>query len=200
MSRVGKQPIPIPTGVTVQVAGGQVDVKGAKGSLSWGFPASVQVAYDVSAKRVQVTRAGDTRQDRADHGLTRALIANMVKGVSDGFEKRLQIYGTGYNCKLAGHMLHLNVGFSGRRRGLGSQFEIPVPPGVEVVVEKDAARGETDPAQILIRGCDKQAVGEFAAEVRAIRKTEPYKGKGIRYQGEYVRRKQGKTLTGGGGG
>jgi large subunit ribosomal protein L6 len=130
--------------------------------------------------------------------LTRALVNNMVKGVSEGFQKRLLIYGTGYNCKLVGKKLHLNVGYSGRRRGSGAQFEISVPDGIEVVVEKDAARGETDPASMVIRGCDKQKVGQFAAEVRAVRKTEPYKGKGIRYEGEVVRRKQGKALTSGG--
>jgi large subunit ribosomal protein L6 len=92
--------------------------------------------------------------------------------------------------------LHLNIGYSGRRRGVGSQFELPVPQGLEVVVEKDAARGEQEPAQFVIRGFDKQQVGQFAAEIRALRKTEPYKGKGIRYEGEHVRRKQGKALTG----
>jgi large subunit ribosomal protein L6 len=107
----------------------------------------------------------------------------------------MEIYGTGYNCKLVGQTLHLNVGFSGRRRGVGSQFELPVPKGIEVVVEKDAARGDSEPAQFVIRGCDKQCVGQFAAEIHSLRKTEPYKGKGIRYQGEHVRRKQGKALT-----
>jgi large subunit ribosomal protein L6 len=119
-----------------------------------------------------------------------------VEGVTRGFEKRLLIFGTGYNTKLEGKTLHLNVGFMGRNRGHGSQFELPVPAGVEVVVEATAARGDNDPAKILIRGADKQAVGQFAAEVRGLRKTEPYKGKGIRYENEQVKRKQGKTQAG----
>jgi len=154
------------------------------------------VTYDEAARQVTVTRRNDAKQSRASHGLTRALIHNMVKGVSDGFEKRLLIYGTGYGCKLQGKTVQLNVGFSGRRRGLGAQFELPVPEGVEVVVERDLARGDTEPASMLIRGVDKQKVGQFAAEIRTLRKTEPYKGKGIRYEGEQVRRKQGKALTG----
>jgi large subunit ribosomal protein L6 len=154
------------------------------------------VVYDEGSKLISVTRRDDAKQSRADHGLTRALVNNMVKGVSEGFEKRLLVYGTGYNCKLQGQTLHLNVGFSGRRRGVGSQFELPVPKGLEVVVEREAARGDSDPASLVIRGCDKQQVGQFAAEVRALRKSEPYNGKGIRYRDERVRRKQGKALAG----
>lgn len=197
MSRVGKTPVPIPSGVTVKVAGSEVSVSGSKGNLSWRFPPTAKVAVDDDAKCVNVTRTDDSKQSRANHGLTRALVANMVKGVSEGFQKRLLIYGTGYNCKLQGKTLHLNVGYSGRRRGLGSQFELNVPDGVEVVVEKDAARGDTDPASLVIKGADRQKVGQFAAEIRSLRKTEPYKGKGIRYDDEVVRRKQGKALAGG---
>ncbi len=195
MSRIGKQPVPIPAGVTVQVAGGEVSVSGPKGSNSWRYPSNAGVTLDETAKCVNVTRLDDSKQARANHGLTRALIANMVKGVFEGFERRLQIYGTGYNCKLAGRTLHLNVGFTGRRRGLGSQFELTVPDGLEIVVEREAARGETDPAQLVVRGFDKQLVGQFAAEIHSLRKTEPYKGKGIRYEGEHIKRKQGKALT-----
>ena len=198
MSRVGVKLIPVPSAVTVQVSGRTVSVSGPKGKSSWEYPVNARVAYDDRGRSISVNRADDSKQSRANHGLTRALIANMVHGVSEGFSRRLQIYGTGYNCKLEGKTLHLNVGYSGRSEGRASQFQIPVPPGVEVVVETPAARGDNEPAQLLIRGCDKQQVGQFAAEVRAIRKTEPYKGKGIRYEGEHVRRKQGKTLTGGG--
>ena len=197
MSRIGKKPIEVPSGVTVKVTGREVTVTGPKGSSSWAHPDSAAVRYDDAARTLTVTRKNDAKQSRANHGLTRALINNMVAGVSKGFERRLLIYGTGYNCKLQGKDLHLNVGFMGRRRGLGSQFELPVPAGIEVVVEKDAARGDNDPASLLIRGFDKQVVGQFAAEIRALRKTEPYNGKGIRYDDEVVRRKQGKTLTGG---
>ena len=198
MSRVGKQPITVPDGVVVKLAGREVSVKGPKGQLTWQHPFTAKVAYDEGAKTLAVTRLDDSKQSRANHGLTRALIANMVTGVSTGYEKRLEIYGTGYNCKLQGRTLHLNVGFMGRRRGIGSQFELTVPDGVEVVVEREAARGDTEPAQLAIKGFDKQAVGEFAAEIRALRKTEPYKGKGIRYRGEHVKRKQGKALAGSG--
>ena len=196
MSRIGKQPVPVPSGVTVKVAGREVTASGPKGSLAWVHPPTISVAYDSASAAVNVTRIDDSKHGRATHGLTRALIANMVTGVSAGFEKRLLIYGTGYNCKLAGGKLQLNVGFSGRRRGIGSQFELAVPDGVEIVVEREAARGDTDPASLVVRGIDKQKVGQFAAEIRALRKTEPYKAKGIRYEGEHIRRKQGKALTG----
>ncbi len=198
MSRVGKQPIAVPGGVSVKTSGRQISVKGPKGELSIEYPATAEVVFDEAAKSINVTRVNDAKQSRANHGLTRALIANMVTGVSEGFKKELEIYGTGYNCKLQGKVLHLNIGYMGRRRGLGSQFELQVPDGVEVVVEKEAARGDTDPAKLTIQGCDKQSVGQFASEIRALRKTEPYKGKGIRYAGEYVKRKQGKALAGGG--
>ncbi len=197
MSRLGKKPISVPSGVSVKVAAGQVAVTGPKGTSTWRTPSNARVVFDEGAKLISVERADDSKVARANQGLTRSLVANMVQGVHTGFEKRLQIYGTGYNCKLQGQTLHLNVGFSGRRRGIGSQFELPVPKGVEVTVEREAARGETEPAQFVIRGSDKQVVGQFAAEIRALRKTEPYKGKGIRYEGEVVRRKQGKALTGG---
>lgn len=198
MSRVGKTPVPIPSGVTVKTAGGEISVTGPKGAMSIKAPGATTIAIDDDAKQVNVGRTDDRKQSRANHGLTRALIANMIRGVTDGFEKRLLVFGTGYNCKLQGKILHLNVGFMGRRRGLGSQFELNVPDGVEVVVEKEAARGDTDPASLLIKGVDKQKVGQFAAEIRSLRKTEPYKGKGIRYEDEVVKRKQGKALTGGG--
>lgn len=198
MSRVGKKPIEVPSGVTIKVTGQDIAVSGPKGQLQWSCPATARVEVDGATKAVVVTRTNDAKQSRANHGLARALIANMVRGVSVGFEKTLQIYGTGYNCKLQGKVLHLNVGFSGRRRGVGSQFEIPVPAGIEVVVEKEQARGDAEPAQFVVRGADRQSVGQFAAEVRALRKTEPYKGKGIRYKDEHVRRKQGKALTSGG--
>lgn len=196
MSRVGKQPVIIPGGVRVKIGSGDVSVTGPKGDLRMTLPPFVEARYDEKAKQVTVTREADTKQGRANHGLTRSLIANMVEGVTSGFQKRLLIFGTGYNTKLEGKTLHLNVGFMGRNRGHGSQFELEVPAGIEVVVEAPAARGDNDPAKILIRGADKQAVGQFAAEVRAIRKTEPYKGKGIRYEGEQVKRKQGKTQAG----
>lgn len=198
MSRIGKQPVEVPAEVKVTLQGREIKVKGPKGELGWCWPTTAEVSFDDGARQVTVTRKGDSHQARANHGLTRSLIANMVEGVSKGFERRLEIYGTGYNCKLEGRTLHLNVGFVGRRRGLGSQFELPVPEGVEVVVEVPAARGDSDPAKLVVRGYDKQAVGQFTAEIRSLRRTEPYKGKGIRYAGEHIKRKQGKALSGSG--
>ena len=196
MSRVGKLPIPIPGGVTVKVQGRSISVSGPNGQSAWTFPETANVSYDDASKRITVTRTDDRKQSRANHGLTRALIANMIRGVTEGFSKRLEVYGTGYNCKLQGRTLLLNVGFSGRAHGRRAQFELPVPQGIEVVIEKEASRGDSEPALLVVKGSDRQRVGQFAAEIRALRKTEPYKGKGIRYQGEYVRRKQGKALTG----
>lgn len=196
MSRIGELPIPVPSAVTIKVHGRDISVSGPNGQSSWTFPATAKVSFDSASARITVTRTNDRKQSRANHGLTRALIANMVKGVTDGFSKRLQIYGTGYGCKLQGRMLMLNVGFSGRGHGRSAQFEVPVPEGVEVVIEKEAARGDTEPAVLVVKGSDRQQVGEFAAEIRALRKTEPYKGKGIRYEGEHIKRKQGKALTG----
>jgi large subunit ribosomal protein L6 len=198
MSRVGVKTIAVPAGVTVQVSGQNVSVSGPKGKSAWQCPTNAKVVFDDKSKIVRVDRMGEDKQARANHGLTRSLIANMIRGASEGFSRRLQIYGTGYNCKLEGKTLHLNVGYSGRGDGKPSQFQIPVPTGIEVVVETPAARGDNEPAQLVVKGSDKQQVGEFAARIRKLRKTEPYKGKGIRYEGEYVRRKQGKALTGGG--
>ena len=196
ISRIGRQPVAVPAGVKVKIVGREVSVTGSKGTLSWLHPDTASVTHDQATSTIVVACKDNAKQSRANHGLTRALIANMVRGVSVGFEKRLLIYGTGYNCKLQGRTLNLNIGFMGRRRGQGAQFELAVPDDLEVVVERDAARGDSDPASLVIRGFDKQKVGQFAAEIRALRKTEPYNGKGIRYADEQVRRKRGKTLTG----
>ena len=197
MSRIGKKPVAVPASVTIKIAGRDFSVTGPKGTLSWTFPDTAKVEFDEGAKAINVSRTSDLKQARANHGLTRALIANMVEGVEKGYERRIEIYGTGYNCKLEGQTLHVNCGFMGRNRGVGSQFELQVPADIEVVVETPAARGDSDPAKLLVKGIDKQRVGQFAAEIHALRKTEPYKGKGIRYEGEYIKRKQGKALTGG---
>lgn len=198
MSRVGKKLVAVPAGVTVKVSGRDLSASGPKGSNSMKIPSGTQVVLEDGNKNVRVNRLDESKQSRANHGLTRALIANLVRGVEAGFEKRIQIYGTGYNCSLKGKVLHLNVGFSGRNRGKGSQFELPVPAGLEVTVERDAARGDNEPAQFVIRGVDRQKVGQFAAEIHSLRRTEPYKGKGIRYEGEVIKKKQGKALTAGG--
>ena len=201
MSRIGKKPIPLPAGVKFQISGSSVSVNGPKGTLTWTAPPTIMVAHDTAGNRIQVTRTSDAKHSLALHGLSRALIANMVRGVSTGYEKRLLIYGTGYGCKLAGKSLQLNVGFSGRAKVKGgAQFEVPVPAGLTVEVEVPAARGENEPAKFVVKGADKQLLGQFCAEVRKLRPPEPYKGKGIRYENEYVRRKQGKAFASGSGG
>ncbi|UCG34128.1 MAG: 50S ribosomal protein L6 [Phycisphaerales bacterium] len=200
MSRVGKQPVEIPDGVQVQVNGRQVEVRGAMGLLTWEVPDGVLLEHDAPAKVIRVTRANDAKQTRANHGLSRALVANMVHGVSKGFERELLVYGTGYGCRLEGGILHVNVGFSGRGHNRPSQFAVPVPEGVEVQVLVPAARGESTPAKFVVRGADKQKVGQFAAEVRKIQPPEPYLGKGIRYRDEVVKRKAGKAFASGAGG
>ncbi len=197
MSRIGRKPIAVPADVKMNVQGQSVSVSGPKGELTMTCADGITVKADQSF--VAVERGDDRKHSRQLHGLTRALIANMIKGVRDGYEKRLLIFGTGYSCNLKGRNLELNVGFMGRSVNKGPQFVIPVPEGVEAVVETPMARGESEPAKLLIRGIDKQKVGQFAAEIRALRKPEPYKGKGVRYENEYVRRKQGKSLVGAGG-
>src|SRR4051812_38228132 len=182
MSRIGKQPIAVPTGVKVRVADGKVSVEGPKGKLEQPFHRNMKVEYDDGANAVRVTRPDDERQNRALHGLTRSLIANMVEGVTKGFEKKLKIEGIGYQARMDKKAVVLTVGYA-------NAIELTPPDGVTVEL--------TDPTTIIVRGADKQKVGQFAAEVRAARKPEPYKGKGVRYENEQVRRKEGKSFTSG---
>jgi large subunit ribosomal protein L6 len=196
MSRIGKKPIPVPAGVKIDVAGRALKVSGPKGSLDWVVPQPIQVS--VEDNQVVVRRPNDLPRSRALHGLSRALIANMIKGVTEGYEIKMEVYGTGFSAKKQGNQLWLNVGFVGRGHNRPAQFMIDIPGGVEVEVEVEAARGESDPAKFSVRGVDKQQVGQFAAEVRKLRKPEPYKGKGIRYAGEQIRRKAGKVFASGG--
>lgn len=180
MSRVGKQPVAIPGGVSVDVAADRtVTVKGPKGSLQMGLRPEIDVAVESSIATVEPNGTGAERQSRAFHGLTRALLNNMVEGVSKGFEKQLEIIGVGWNAAIQGKQLVLNIGFCH-------------PVSFELV---DGLEAECpNPTTIVVRGIDKQAVGQFAARVRKVRPPEPYKGKGIRYSGEYVRRKVGKSF------
>jgi large subunit ribosomal protein L6 len=175
MSRIGKRPIEVPAGVIVSIDPGRVTVSGPKGELRQDVPARMQIAQDDGT--VTITRPTERGEDRALHGLTRTLIANMVEGVTQGFEKRLEIQGVGYRATLQGTDLELQVGYSHPvkvKPREGVSFEVPVP------------------TQVIVRGIDKQMVGQTAAEIRKVRPPEPYKGKGIRYEGEYVRRKVGK--------
>jgi large subunit ribosomal protein L6 len=175
MSRIGKQPIAVPDGVTVSLGPGRVTVNGPRGELAQDVSTRMQIAEDDGT--LTVTRPTDRGPDRALHGLTRSLIANMVEGVTEGFERRLEVQGVGYRAKLAGKALELNVGYS-------HQITVQAPDGIEFEVPQ--------PTQIIVRGIDKQLVGETAARIRRVRPPEPYKGKGIRYEGEQIRRKVGK--------
>jgi large subunit ribosomal protein L6 len=175
MSRIGKRPIEVPAGVTVTVDPGRVTVHGPKGELRQVVPQRISITQDDGT--ITVTRPTERGDDRALHGLTRTLVANMVEGVTKGFEKRLEIQGVGYRAAMSGSNLELQVGYSHPVRitpRQGIEFEVPVP------------------TQVVVRGIDKQLVGQTAAEIRKVRPPEPYKGKGIRYEGEFVRRKVGK--------
>jgi large subunit ribosomal protein L6 len=175
MSRIGKQPIPIPDGVTVTIGSGRVDVKGPKGELSERIPRDIEVVQQDG--EVLVRRPSDRGEHRALHGLTRSLVANMVTGVTDGYAKTLEIQGVGYRAQKRGSDLELALGFS-------HPVPVKAPDGIEFEVPQ--------PTRIVVRGISKQLVGEVAANIRKRRPPEPYKGKGIRYEGEYVARKVGK--------
>jgi large subunit ribosomal protein L6 len=177
MSRIGKQPIQIPSGVEVTVGDGNVvTVKGPRGTLSQTMHENMRIVVEDGAVRVE--RPDDEGFNRSLHGLTRSLVANMVEGVTKGYEKSLQIIGVGYRASMKGKDLEVQAGYS-------HPVMVPVPDGIEFETPT--------PTQIVVRGNDKQAVGEIAAKIRKIRKPEPYKGKGIRYEGEYVRKKAGKA-------
>ncbi len=180
MSRIGRKPIGIPSGVTVELKGSVVHVKGSKGELT--YTLLPKVALEISDKEIVVKRDGDTDELRARHGLTRNLIANMVTGVSTGYEKKLEIIGVGYKAQPKGKILNLALGFS-------HPIDFPVPDGIEILQD------EKNKAILTIKGIDKQLVGQVAANIRILRPPEPYKGKGIRYTDEHVRRKPGKAAA-----
>jgi len=178
MSRIGRQPIDLPQSVKVNINENTVMVEGPKGKLSLEIPDSIKV--ELQENKLIVTRASDEKQDMMNHGLIRALTNNMVIGVSEGFSKELEIIGVGFKAEISGKKLILNLGFS-------HPVEFEIPEGITIESEK--------PTQLAVKGIDKQLVGEVAAEIRDFYKPEPYKGKGIRYVGEYVRKKAGKTVA-----
>lgn len=180
MSRVGQSPIPIPSGVDIKIDGGTVSVKGSRGELSRTLPEGISVA--VADDQILVSRENENREVKALHGLIRSLIANMVTGVTEGYEKRLEIHGVGYRAAKQGNDLEIQVGFS-------HSVHKKAPSGIEFDVPQ--------PTRITVKGIDKELVGQTAAEIRAIRKPEPYKAKGIRYEGEHIRRKAGKAAKAG---
>jgi large subunit ribosomal protein L6 len=176
MSRIGKQAIGIPGGVTVKVANGEIQVKGPKGNLSGAIPDGITAKVEDAS--LSFERPDDSKPSRARHGLARSLANNMVIGVSEGFVKRLEIEGVGYRADVKGKVLNLLLGFS-------HPVEMPIPEGLKVSVDQST--------KVSIEGADKQSVGQFAADVRRLRPPEPYKGKGVRYDDEHIRRKVGKA-------
>ncbi|NLV23828.1 MAG: 50S ribosomal protein L6 [Deltaproteobacteria bacterium] len=176
MSRIGKKPIPVPTGVKIGLDGNQVHVEGPKGKLSRAIPSQVEVA--VEAEQILVLHDEETQRNSSLQGLTRTLVANMVDGVTKGFQKELEIVGVGYRAEAKGNILNLSLGFS-------HPVAFPIPEGISIEVEKQT--------KILIKGADKELVGETAAIIRDFRPPEPYKGKGIKYKNERIIRKAGKT-------
>jgi len=191
MSRIGKKPIEIPKGVKVEQKGRQIKVTGSLGSLEFEHRSEIKVKIDDSSGQVLIeNKHPGLRQAKQLHGTTRALIANMVTGVSKGFERKMEIYGTGYSVKEQGGKLVFQIGFC-------HAVEKVVPKGMKVVIETGATRGNDVPAKFSLSGADKCVLGQFAAEIRKIRPPEPYKGKGIRYADEQVRRKAGKAFASG---
>ena len=179
MSRIGKKPIAIPAGVDIKIDGNNITVKGPKGELSYDFNSDITVA--VEGTEIIVTRPSDDKEHRAMHGLTRTLIANMVTGVTDGYSKTLEISGVGYRAQKQGNNLVMNLGYS-------HQVIVPEIDGITIEVP--------GPNQVIVSGADKQLVGQFAADIRKKRPPEPYKGKGIKYADEHIRRKEGKADKG----
>jgi len=180
MSRIGKKPVPISAGCTVTIDGRLIKVTGPQGTLSYEHRPEVSVAIDDAGTHVVVTGDVEDRESRQYHGLTRALIANMITGVTQGYEKKLEIIGVGYLAAIQGETLQLRVGFA-------NELHKKIPTDLKVTCP--------DQTHVVVKGCDKQRVGQFAAEVRSLRKPEPYKGKGVRYQGEQVKIKPGKSAT-----
>lgn len=185
MSRIGKKPVPIPSGVTVNVSAGIIKVKGPKGELSFAFHPNVQVSAENF--EVKVTRKSDEKFDKSLHGLTRKLIANMVEGVTQGFSKKLEIQGVGFRAQLQGKKLALSLGFS-------HPVEYTPPEGINIAIDQEKKN------ILIISGIDKQLVGQASAVIRSFKKPDPYKGKGIRYLGEKIVRKAGKAAAATGAG
>lgn len=178
MSRIGRQPVKVVDGVKLSIDGRMIHVEGPQGKLSWEHHPDVTVTYDAAQKLVTVTRGNDERLSRSLHGLTRALIQNMIVGAKQGYEKRLEVQGVGYVVTIQGKVISLRVGYA-------NEVKLQIPVGLKVTCP--------DQTHIVVQGCDKQQVGQFAAMLRSAREPEPYKGKGVRYQGEQVKIKPGKA-------
>jgi large subunit ribosomal protein L6 len=191
MSRIGNKTIGIPSGVKIEQSGRHVKVSGPLGSLGIDYDENIRVKVDSAANSVVVeNKRPEVRESRQLHGTIRALLANMVRGVSEGFERKMEVYGTGYSVKEQSGKLVLQVGFA-------HPVEMAIPQGVQVKIEVAATRGDDTPARFTLSSADKCVLGRFASDVRSVRPPEPYKGKGIRYASEVVKRKVGKTFTSG---
>ena len=191
MSRIGNKAVEIPDGAKVELKGKHIKITGKLGSLEMDISPLIKVEYDESAKVVNVINGKPkVRQNRQMHGTTRALIANMVEGVSKGFEEKFEIYGTGYNVAEQGGKLVLQIGFC-------NPVQLAVPKGIKVNIEVKATRGNDVPAKFSISGINKEQLGQFAAAIKKVKPPEPYKGKGIRFAGEQIRRKVGKAFASG---
>jgi large subunit ribosomal protein L6 len=190
MSRIGKMPIQLPAGVSVELCDGSIKVKGPKGELSRVLPPDMEIAVEANA--IVVRRPSDSREHRALHGLTRTLIANMVQGVSEGYTRVLELHGVGFRVQQQGQRLNMQLGYS-------HPVVYDLPEGISAQVETFVPTGENDylSCRLTLTGIDKEAVGQTAADIRATRKPEPYKGKGFRYLGERIRRKAGKAAQAG---
>ena len=182
------KPIELPKGVEAAIKGNHISFKGPKGELDYQVPDVLELRYDAAKRSVSVARRSEERQARELHGLHRAMILNMVVGVTQGYQKSLEVHGTGYNVEVQKGKLILRVGYS-------HDAVLDIPKGVEVTVEQAAAQPD-NPAKFTVKGIEKQVLGQFAADIKAVRPPEPYKGKGVRYAGEYVRRKEGKAFAG----
>ena len=192
MSRIGNKPIPLPANVKFTLNGREISIEGPKGKMTWAHHERMSVCVDEETKSVIVKRADDERFSRSLHGLTRSLIANMIEGVNEGFRKDMELYGVGFSATVQGKTLSLVCGYA-------HPVQLKISDGLTVEVVTPSARGDNDPAKFSISGIDKQAVGEFAARCKRVRKPEPYKGKGVRYAGERIVRKVGKAFAGAGG-
>lgn len=192
MSRIGKKPIPILSGVKVTIADRCVSVEGPKGKLSWTHRPEVTARIDEATKEIIVERKAEDRLSLSLHGLTRSLIANMVEGCAKGFEKSLELYGVGFGVQVQGNKFSMTCGYS-------HPVLMEIAAGITVEITVPQARGDSEPARFKISGADKQAVGELAARIYRSRPPEPYKGKGVRYVGQRIRRKVGKAFAGTGG-
>jgi len=192
MSRIGNKPIKVPQGIKVSIDGRCISVEGPKGKLTWTHRPEITLEYNEQDGIITVRRCDESRVARSLHGTTRTLIANMITGCLKGYEKALEIYGVGYGVSVQGNKVSLNVGYA-------TPCVFDIPQGITVTVQTPQARSDNEPARFVVSGADKQLVGEFAAHLRRARRPEPYKGKGVRYADEHVRRKAGKAFAGTGG-